>query len=200
MAAAESGAEQLGLVFALSRRGVTPDGARSIIEAVRQIKTGPLFTGVFVNAPVVEVNRLAAYCGLDRVQLSGDESWEYCREIERPVVKVFHVTASRSAQDILFEIEQGRKVLKREFFCLLDTHEENKYGGTGQTFNWEVAGEVAARCPVYVAGGLTPQNVGELVRTVRPAGVDVSSGVETNGCKDADKIKAFIEAVRRSTK
>lgn len=196
--AAEAGAELLGMVFAPSRRRVTPDRALSIVEAIRQLKIRPLFTGVFVNSTAKEVNRIAEYCGLDRVQLSGDESWEYCREIERPVVKVVRVAGTTLSRNILFEIEQGQKTLKKGFFCLLDAQVENQYGGTGKTFDWQTAREVAARFPVYIAGGLTTENVGEAVKIVKPAGVDVSSGVETNGYKDPEKIKAFIEAVRRA--
>jgi phosphoribosylanthranilate isomerase len=196
--AAEAGAESLGMVFALSRRTVTVDLARSMVAAVRCLHLFPLFTGVFVNSPAAEVNRLADYCGLDRVQLSGDETWEYCLEIEKPAVKVIHVSGSTQTRDIVSEIERGRKILKKEFLCLLDTQTANQYGGTGQTFNWQTAAEVATLFPVYIAGGLTPGNVAEAIKIVKPAGVDVSSGVETKGSKDADKIRAFIEAVKRA--
>jgi phosphoribosylanthranilate isomerase len=196
--AAEAGAESLGMVFALSRRMVTEDLARSMVAAVRCLHVFPLFTGVFVNSPTAEVNRLADYCGLDRVQLSGDESWEYCREIERMVIKVIHINDKMLSRDIISEIERGRKILKKEFLCLLDTQAANQYGGTGQTFNWQTAAEVACRFPVYIAGGLTPGNVAEAIKIVKPVGVDVSSGVETKGSKDAKKIRTFIEAVKRA--
>jgi len=196
--AAEAGADLLGMVFAMSRRCVTPDWARSIADAVRQTHSKSLLTGVFVNLPAVEVNRLAEYCGLDRVQLSGHESWEYCREIERPVIKVVHVTENAQAREMLHEIEQGCRILKKESVCLLDTQTDNSFGGTGKTFNWKIAIEIAARFPVYIAGGLTPDVVGDLVQKVKPAGVDVSGGIETDGRKDFNKIKAFIKAVREA--
>jgi phosphoribosylanthranilate isomerase len=89
-------------------------------------------------------------------------------------------------------------MLKPKCILLLDTGVKGKYGGTGKTFDWALAGDLAARFPVILAGGLTPENVGEAIKTVSPWGVDVSSGVETDGVKDIGKIKAFIKAVRRA--
>jgi phosphoribosylanthranilate isomerase len=197
IAAGKAGADFLGLVFASSRRQVSPEKALPIVEAVDNLKPCPEIVGVFVNSPAKEINRIADYCRLDRVQLSGDESWQYCREIERPVIKVIHITAATEVDQVLNEIETGyRSGLKYDPVCLLDTGVGDDYGGTGQTFNWQLAGGVSARFPVIVAGGLTPANVGQLVREVHPWGVDVSTGVETNGRKDIAKIVAFIEAVR----
>ena len=88
--------------------------------------------------------------------------------------------------------------LKQELIYLLDSPVRDAYGGTGQAFNWQLANEVSARFPVIIAGGLTPANVGQLVKEAQPWGVDVSTGIETNGRKDASKIRAFIEAVRRA--
>jgi phosphoribosylanthranilate isomerase len=127
------------------------------------------------------------------VQLSGREPWPFCLEVNRPVIKVVRVFPDTMAEEVLEEIEAGFRMLPgKELFCLLDS----TYGGSGQTFDWDVAVEVAARFPVMVAGGLTPTNVGQLLKAVRPWGVDVSSGVETDGQKDGAKIKAFIKTVR----
>lgn len=191
--AGQAGVDFIGLVLAPSRRQVTPEKARELVQAVRGSGTRPAVVGVFVNRSAEEVNRIADYCSLDWVQLSGHESWAYCQEIKKPIIKVIHVSPGTTVEEVLSNIETGhRRLAKKEFVCLLDS----TYGGSGQTFDWDVAIEVAAWFPVIVAGGLTPTNVGQLLKAVRPWGVDVSSGVETDGQKDPAKIRTFIEMVR----
>ena len=205
LAAAEAGADFLGLMFAPSKRQVSMQRAKSIAQSVRDLKNhpstslraSPAVVGVFVNQAAEEVNRIAEACKLDYVQLSGNESWQYCLEIEKPVIKALHIKDGQTAKEVISEVEGDYSLLGNDkLICLLDTHSLEVYGGTGQVFDWRLAKEVAGRFPVIVAGGLTLQNVTQMVKEVRPWGVDVSSGVETNGKKDISKIRDFIKAVR----
>jgi len=194
---AAAGADFLGLVFAESRRQLALDKAIVISRKVHELKNPPEVVGVFVNTPAVRVNHIAETCQLDRVQLSGDETWEYCSLLDRPVIKVLHVTENSTEGYMIQEIEKGLLQLpQKNLVCLLDTRVQGTYGGTGIVFNWRVAEKVASRYPVIIAGGLNHENVAQLVEEVHPWGVDVSSGVETDGKKDIHKIKEFIKEVK----
>ena len=198
LAAVGAGADFIGLVFAPGRRQVSPAQAREIAHAVKRSNDGTEVVGVFVNAPSSQVNELADFCALDWVQLSGDESWEYCRDVARPVIKAIHIDR-QSAEELHSELSAGSKLLPAErLMTLLDSRAEGKYGGTGESFNWNLAQRVARVFPLIIAGGLDPKNVATVIERVAPWGVDVSSGVETAGVKDTSKIKAFIEAVRKA--
>jgi phosphoribosylanthranilate isomerase len=199
LAAAGAGADFLGLVFAPSRRMVTLEKALEIVEAVHCLNCRPAIVGVFANAPVAEVNRIADMCRLDWVQLSGDESCGYCSEIARPIIKVMHVSSDTDIKTVLAEIEEGYRLKpERELIYMLDTKDAVSYGGTGKIFNWRLARQISTRHNIIIAGGLNPSNVGRLIEEVAPWGVDVSSGVETDGKKDVLKIRTFIESVRQS--
>jgi len=198
LAAVEAGADFIGLVFAPSQRQVTPTKACEIASAVKKSSDATKVVGVFVNAPASQVNEIADFCALDCVQLSGDESWEYCREVVEPVIKAIRI-GQQSPAELYAELSAGGQLLPQQrFIALLDSQVEGKYGGTGESFNWNLAQQVAKRFPVIIAGGLDPTNVARLIERVRPWGVDVSSGVETGGVKDIAKIRMFIKEVRKA--
>ncbi|MBO8128685.1 MAG: phosphoribosylanthranilate isomerase [Peptococcaceae bacterium] len=183
--AGDLGADALGFVFAPSSRRISPEAARSIISS---LPAGVLKIGVFVDAPVAEVQEIADFCRLDAVQLHGTESPEYCAALNVPVIKAFRV----KGRETLSEANRYRVAA-----VLLDAYVAGKAGGTGRTFHWQTVRDWVPPAPVILAGGLAVDNVLAAIRSVRPAGVDVSSGVETDGKKDTAKIRAFIQTVRR---
>jgi phosphoribosylanthranilate isomerase len=207
-AAAAFGADFIGMVFAPSQRQVTIGEAKRIAQGlgkgapppippttggIEEALAGhrPLLVGVFADQDAATINAIAPECSLDIVQLSGSEPWEMCGLISRPVFKCMKVRPGETAQEILANIRPGAIVL-------LDPHVTGTYGGTGMTLDWDVAAEVARQTPLVLAGGLTPSNVAEAVRKVRPWAVDVSSGVESEGSKDVEKIRAFILAAKEA--
>jgi phosphoribosylanthranilate isomerase len=197
VAAAEAGADYLGLVFAQSSRQINPQRAATIVHEVKKRVESPQMVGVFVNLPSNDVNFIAESCRLDWVQLSGDESWDFCRQIKKPVIKAIHIYSNSNAIQILDEIKKGYTFLSSEYLkILLDTRVKGSYGGTGQRFDWKLAKEVNLKYPVFVAGGLDINNVIKMISEVEPWGVDVSSGVESRGRKDIEKIKRFIQNVK----
>lgn len=184
--AAEAGADLLGFVLAPSKRRVAPETAKKIIS---QLPAAVGKVGVFVDDDYITVNEIAAFCGLDFVQLHGNESPEECKKIKYPVIKGFRIRDEVSLEQL--EVYQDTV----EMF-LLDTFVAGMPGGTGQIFDWSLARQ-AARCgKTMLAGGLNPDNVTAAIAAALPYGVDVSSGVETMGIKDPEKIEAFIVQVR----
>jgi len=190
LVAAEAGADMLGLVFAPSRRRIDPDAARDIVtEVKRQAKVKAV--GVFVNESVHEMNRIARHCKLDLVQLSGDEPGDTAAALDLPAIQVLHVGRGETA--VALERRAARSDAQ---VLLLDTARPGTHGGTGETFGWETAQELCAQRSVLLAGGLRPDNVVEAIRTAHPWGVDVSSGVERDGWKDAGLIREFVRAAK----
>jgi len=149
-----------------------------------------------VNASAAEMNEVASLCGLDYLQLNGDESLDLCNQLQRPVLKAVRIDPSQPLEQAVEQARQAIRELRRHgHLPLLDCAATGAYGGAGQAFDWRVAEALDGL--FLLAGGLTPENVGDAVRRVRPWGVDVSSGVETGGVKDSDKIHAFLSAVRQ---
>ncbi len=180
--AAELGADFLGFVFAESPRKVTP---KQVSFITSQLPAGVQKVGVFVDEKPETVNEIVSACGLDMVQLHGSESPAYCKMIDVPVIKAFRIKNN----DYLKEMKLYRDYA--EMF-LLDTYIPGVAGGTGRTFDWNLAATVSEAGKIVLAGGLNPQNVAEACRIARPYAVDVSGGVETDGVKDVTKIEAFI--------
>ena len=199
LAAAEAGADFIGLVFAPSQRQVTPAQAERVAVAVKKSSNATEIVGVFVNMPAPMVNKLVDFCHLDWVQLSGDEPWKYCGEITKPLIRAIRVGQRQSPQEICAVLAtEARVFTNQKHIYLLDSQVKGKYGGTGMTFDWSLARQAAEHFPVIIAGGLTPENIAQAIKIVAPWGVDVSSGVEVGGVKDIVKIRTFIEAVRRA--
>jgi len=222
VAAAEAGADFIGIMFAESRRRVSPEEASLIVRAVgtslREMEQDeppplhagrfatvdawfahgaealdrllarkrPLVVGVFENQPIEEVNSIADEAGIDLVQLSGSEPWSDCLLANRQAIKVLRPRPGMDAAAVFAMLEPETALA-----VMLDPSR-----GSGTTGDWAVAREVAARIPLWLAGGLSPDNVAAAVREVRPWAVDVSSGVETDGAKDPAKIAAFVRAAR----
>jgi phosphoribosylanthranilate isomerase len=191
------GVDIIGLILAPSRRRIDIQGAAEIVRRVKLLPQRPAVAGVFVNQSLQTVNDTAAYCGLDMVQLSGDESWDYCRGLERPFIKVIHVEQRDNLEKVVRDVDAGyQAVLGLPFLCMLDCKNDGGYGGSGRSFDWDIAADACARFPLLVAGGLSPVNVRRLIRKAGPCGVDVSTGVESAGRKDMKKVRDFVLSVR----
>lgn len=176
--------DYVGFIFAPSKRQVTPEKAKQLIEKLNpRIKT----VGVFVNETIDRVNKIADFCLLDIVQLHGSETPSYCQEICKPVWKALSIGAKEDVERYrLYPDVSG---------ILLDTFRPGIVGGSGQTFSWDLAKDIP-KDKLILAGGLSPSNVSLAIDVVMPRIVDVSSGVETNGIKDKEKIKEFIRSVK----
>jgi len=187
LAAVEAGADAIGLVFyAKSPRAVTVQQARAIISALPPFVTS---VGLFVNASRCELGELLDAVPIDLLQFHGDESPADCDGYHRPYIKALRV---KPGDDIAAQVA----LYKNASGVLLDTYVPGIPGGTGEAFDWSLVPEGLSK-PVILAGGLTAANVAQAITRVRPYAVDVSGGVElTKGIKDAEKIRAFMQAVK----
>jgi phosphoribosylanthranilate isomerase len=227
LAAAEAGADFIGLMFApMSKRRVDLEDASEIVralgtplaeleqetppavfrsenldlrawfehgaEALERLleRKRPLTVGVFAGNDPDEINEIVDECGIDLIQLSGGEPWSQSLLANRQVIKALHLSSDDDASGALARMEAGSAMA-----VLLDRADPSKFGGTGVGLDWRVAAAIGAAMPVWLAGGLTPENVADAIAMVQPWAVDVSSGVETDGVKDVGKIRAFVAAV-----
>jgi phosphoribosylanthranilate isomerase len=188
--AVAAGAWAIGLVFwPHSPRACKPDAA---VEIAAALKRRVEVVGVFVNPTLEEVTRAADAVGLTMLQLHGDEGPAFCSEAARRTgCKVIKAARVRSGADL-----QALSSFHTDYH-LLDSYTPDAPGGTGQTFEWDLARTHRGKLPVILSGGLTPENVAEAIRAVRPFAVDVATGVErAPGRKDPDRLQAFAASVR----
>ena len=188
-AAIDCGAEFLGFNFyRKSPRYISPEDARTIIE---QLPSGVITVGIFVNeAQPQDVLEILKVSGVQLAQLHGDEDAAYCLEVGAERV----IKALRVGED--FDVQ---KILNYPAWAiLLDAFDKNLYGGTGKTANWDVAHEAAKLTRLFLAGGLSPENIAEAIQAVEPFAVDVNSGVESApGIKAVKKLKKLKEEMER---
>ena len=188
LAAVAFGADALGFNFYnLSPRYITPQHAREIIEQLPEVM---LTVGVFVNEELDAVRQIAGEAGLQALQLHGDESPEYCHELaDYYVIKTFAVSDT-------FDVQTSREYDVEA--VMLDTKHNTLRGGTGRVFDWSVAQQVAPRIlKLFLAGGLSPENVENAIKTVRPYAVDACSALEDRpGKKNHERMRVFINTVR----
>ncbi len=188
LSAVDAGADALGFVFySQSPRFIDPESAKEIIRILPPLVTS---VGVFVNEHIEKVQEIVKYCFLDLLQFHGEESPEYCGWFSSRVLKAFRIQNS-------IPLDEMKRYNVSGF--LLDTYSKGLPGGTGVSFDWSLVRESGKQKPLVLAGGLTPESVGEAIEKIRPYAVDVSSGVENSpGNKAPEKIRQFILAVQES--
>lgn len=195
--AVEAGADALGFILAPSRRQVRPVEIREIRQALEQeFKEIPALVGVVVNERPEAIVQFVEDSGIDMIQLAGDESSGVLAEIDIPVIRAFRLEAGITPDEAFRRIDPWVSASRPVRHVHIEGHAVGQFGGAGARADWELARQVAERYPVLLAGGLDPDNVAEAVATVRPFGVDVSSGTETNGIKDPAKLRAFVANAR----
>ncbi|MCS0790747.1 phosphoribosylanthranilate isomerase [Cytobacillus pseudoceanisediminis] len=186
LSAIENGADALGFVFAESKRKINPEAAGEII---RELPREVLKVGVFVNETKANIEEIASVSGINVIQLHGDETPEFCSSFSFPVIKALSVGSPVDLSQL------------DEFSCeyiLLDSPKGTYRGGNGVSFDWSILNKNPIQDKkVILAGGLNPKNVEEGIKAANPYMVDVSSGVETEGKKDPEKIKRFIDNAKR---
>lgn len=186
--ASSLGANALGFIFAKSPRQITPQAAKEIIKQLPPFISS---VGVFVNEDINKVKKIASDCKLDVIQLHGDETPEYCTQLTQTVIKAIRIN---NIEDLKL-IDKYQPCTKG---ILLDTYVKNIQGGTGLSFDWDLANKAQEHNhPIIVAGGITPQNVKQAIITASPYGIDVSSGVESEpGKKDYQKLIQLFENLK----
>ena len=199
VAAVRAGADWIGFVFAPGRRQITPELARDCGMAARAVASQReiLTVGVFVDEDEMTIQEIADFVALDAVQIHGEGALSSSMCSSRPVIRVVRPKFGATYTETWPNVEQAIDSEPRLIAMLFDGYSDGAHGGTGVRGDWDLAAALAVRARLALAGGLTSENVEEAIQRVRPWGVDVSSGVETNGRKDPGKIEAFVGAARR---
>ncbi len=199
LAAIEAGADYLGFNFyPKSVRFIEKETCAKITYVLKREHPHIKLVGVFVNSPVDDVKNILETCHLDLAQLHGDETPEILKSFSGKAFKAIRLSASTAVDESVFPFlksvpESASPAL------LIDAAVKGVYGGSGVTADWSAAAELAKKYPLLLAGGLTPENVADAVRQVKPWGVDTASGVESApGEKDFAKMSAFVKAVKQT--
>lgn len=200
LAAADAGAQLIGMIFAPAHRRVSFETARAISDTVHATRPGVRLVGVFVDASPADVNAAAEAAGLDLVQLHGGETPAEIGSIDRGVIKVFRPVPAEDVDHLTERIEAYLTAAVPPIAVLIDGFDPHADGGTGARADWALVGTVSERLTRHVglAGGLAPDNVEAAIGQVRPGFVDVSSGVERDGVKDEALIRSFVEQADRA--
>ena len=181
----ESRADFIGFVFAPSKRRISPVNAAKI---TKQLSPKIKKVGVFVNESVENIKHIAKVVGLDYVQLHGDEPAHFASQLPYPIIKAFSIHQVDPKTIHQYPCE----------YLLIDSPGEKYRGGSGNVFNWSTIDELQIdKSKLILAGGLNETNVQQAIESVQPIGVDVSSGVETDGIKDHEKIQKFLQQTKQ---
>lgn len=209
LAAIDAGVDFLGFNFVpTSKNYINPERAKEIIDFIRhsgesrfyrddsRIKRGKdsgkirmTIVGVFQNERIGRLLEITEKLGLDLVQLHGNEHTKYCEGIKKPVIKAFMISSDFEVESVKEEMDK----IKVQYYLI-----DREKRGEGEVLNFSKAKTLASNYPLFLSGGLNIENIAEAVSIVRPFAVDVSSGVETNGVKDNEKIRQFIQRVKEA--
>lgn len=195
-AAIAAEASALGFILAESKRQVTPEFVASVRD---EIEHPPTIVGVTVDKTADELKELFTSARLDMIQLSGNEPIEILDELEEiPLIKALSFPAGTDFNIATQEVDAWLSHRNAPEFVMVDAHVPGAHGGTGIRADQKLVGEITVRYPVVLAGGLTPDNVGEAIQKLQPIGVDTASGTETDGSKDPAKLRAFVKNAREA--
>jgi phosphoribosylanthranilate isomerase len=188
LAAVDAGADMLGFIMAEhTPRSLTPRIAKQIVA---EMPPNVDLVGVFVNRPIAEVADIAGEVGFTAVQLHGAETWDEAATLDLPVIRGVRLQSAAAAVEVAWPPAS---------ILLVDAHDPGLPGGTGQTFPWEWAEDLALRYRLVVSGGLDSSNVADAIRALEPWGVDASSRLESSpGVKDPARVRAYVRAAREA--